>query len=315
MRALLLLGVAVAGVVAGWQLRGLAVDGGGTPEVATGLSQQQPLPEPILLPPTQKPVAVTAVSPAESFPTVETGLSLETLYAAMASADVPREGAIRGQLQEYISQRSAQLTSQQHWTELLGFYQRLVNLDPHVADYYYRLAEVQVQLQLYDQALYSLYFILQDAVMGAKARALEQRVNKRLQFSEGITVPLLKYGSHHVVEARLPSGGLRLLLDTGASITTLTPDAARRLNLSYDLNRSISLATAGGLVAAPIIEVSDFSVGAAQVKRLQVGILPLLGDDSFDGLLGMNFLQQFASSINQQDGVLHLQDKSEDLSG
>ena len=315
MRTLLLLGVAVAGVVAGWQLRGLAVDGGGTPEVATALSQNQPLPEPILRLPTQKAVAAAAVSPAESSPTVDTVLSLEALYAALANADASREGAILGQLQEYISQRTAQLTSQQRWTELLGFYQRLVNLDPHVAEYYFRLAEVQVQLQLYDQALYSLYFILQDRVMGAKAQALEQRINRRLQFSEGITVPLLKYGSHHVVEARLPSGGLRLLLDTGASITTLTPEAARRLNLSYDLNRSISLATAGGLVAAPIIEVSDFSVGAAQVKRLQVGILPLLGDDGFDGLLGMNFLQQFASSINQQDGVLHLLDKSEDLSG
>jgi clan AA aspartic protease (TIGR02281 family) len=311
----LLLGVAVAGVVAGWQLRGLAVDGGVTPEVATALSQKQPLPEPILRLPTQKAVAAAAVSPTESSPSVDTVPSLEALYAALASADVSREGAIRGQLQEYISQRTAQLTSQQRWTELLGFYQRLVNLDPHVAEYYFRLAEVQVQLQLYDQALYSLYFILQDRVMGAKAQALEQRINRRLQFSEGITVPLLKYGSHHVVEARLPSGGLRLLLDTGASITTLTPEAARRLNLSYDLNRSISLATAGGLVAAPIIEVSDFSVGAAQVKRLQVGILPLLGDDGFDGLLGMNFLQQFASSINQQDGILHLQDKSEDLSG
>ncbi len=311
----LLLGVAVAGVVAGWQLRGLAVDGGVTPEVATALLQKQPLPEPILRLPTQKAVAAAAVSPAESSPTVDTVPSLEALYAALASADVSREGAIRGQLQEYISQRTAQLTSQQRWTELLGFYQRLVNLDPHVAEYYFRLAEVQVQLQLYDQALYSLYFILQDRVMGAKAQALEQRINRRLQFSEGITVPLLKYGSHHVVEARLPSGGLRLLLDTGASITTLTPEAARRLNLSYDLNRSISLATAGGLVAAPIMEVSDFSVGAAQVKRLQVGILPLLGDDGFDGLLGMNFLQQFASSINQQDGILHLQDKSEDPSG
>ena len=313
MRALLLLGVAVAGVAVGWQLRGLAAGDGSTPKVDDGLSHQQPLPEPILLPLTQKPVAVTGANLTDP-PTMETVLSLETLYAALADADVSREGAIRRQLQEHISQRSAQLTSQQRWTELLGFYQRLVNLDPHVADYYYRLAEVQVQLQLYDQALYSLYFILQDAVMGAKAQALEQRINRRLQFSEGISVPLLKYGSHHVVEARLPSGRLRLLLDTGASITTLTPDAARRLNLSYDLNRSISLATAGGLVAAPIIEVSDFSVGAAQVERLQVGILPLLGDGGFDGLLGMNFLQQFASSINQQDGVLHLQDKSEDLS-
>ena len=81
------------------------------------------------------------------------------------------------------------------------------------------------------------------------------------------------------------------------------------LNLSFDSGRSISLATAGGLVSAPIIEVSGFSVGAAEVERLQVGILPLPGEGGFDGLLGMNFLQQFASSINQQDGVLHLQNK------
>ena len=308
-RPLLLLGVAVAGVVAGWQLRGLAGDGGGTPEVVAALSQKQPLPEPILRLPTPKALAAAEESPAELSPAPDTVLSLEALYAALASADVSREGAIRGQLQEYISQRTVQLSSQQRWAELLGFYQRLVNLDPHVAEYYYRLAEVQVQLQLYDQALYSLYFILQDSVMGAKAQALEQRINKLLQFTEGITVPLLKHGSHHVVEARLPSGVLRLLLDTGASITTLTPDAARRLNLSYDSGRSISLATAGGLVSAPIIEVSGFSVGAAEVERLQVGILPLPGEGGFDGLLGMNFLQQFSSSINQQDGVLHLQNK------
>ena len=122
-------------------------------------------------------------------------------------------------------------------------------------------------------------------------------------------MPLLKHGVHHVVEARLSSSELRLLLDTGASITTLTPDAARRLNLRYDSRRSISLATAGGLVSAPLIEVSGFMVGEAEVDCLQVGILPLVGADGFDGLLGMNFLQRFASSINQQDGVLYLQNK------
>ncbi len=81
-------------------------------------------------------------------------------------------------------------------------------------------------------------------------------------------MPLLKHGIHHVVEACLPSGALRLLLDTGAYITTLTPNASRRLNLSVDSDRSISLATAGGLVSAPIIEVSGFTVGAAKVERL-----------------------------------------------
>ena len=50
--------------------------------------------------------------------------------------------------------------------------QRLVILDPNTAEHHYQLAQVQTQLQLYDQALYSLYFILQDAVMGPKAQAL-----------------------------------------------------------------------------------------------------------------------------------------------
>ena len=39
-----------------------------------------------------------------------------------------------------------------------------------------------------------------------------------------------------------------------------------------------------------------------------VGIL-LSGSDA-DGLLGMNFLQQFASLIDQQEGVLRLGEKS-----
>ena len=56
-------------------------------------------------------------------------------------------------------------------------------------------------------------------------------------------------------------------------------------------------------------------VGGAAVDRLQVGILPLVGDNGFDGLLGMNFLQQFASSINQQDGLLHLQNKRQPAKG
>ena len=308
MRTLLLVVVAVAGVVAGWQLRGIASENI-TFAVPASASTDPSAAD-----------SLTTLAPAQSYPNKSTAAlapldSLEAFYDALVGLDSAGEAAVRAQLQGFIDKRAGQLTQQQRWPELLAFYQRLVNLDPHIAEYYYRLADVQVQLQLYDQALYSLYFILQDPVMGPKAQALEQRISQRLQFAEGITVPLFKNGAHHVVEARLLSGTLRLLVDTGASITTLTPAAARRLNLRYDLGRSISLATAGGLVSAPVIEVSDFMVGGAAVDRLQVGILPLVGDNGFDGLLGMNFLQQFASSINQQDGLLHLQNKRQPAKG
>lgn len=311
MRALLLVVFAVAGGVAGWQLRGLAADSAGAVAMPIASMQKQPRSAPVLSrQPPPEPAVLNSDKTIDSSPlALVAGDALEVLYEELAGADLTREESIRTQILQYVSEHRAQLIEQQRWTELLEFYQRLVSLDLHFSEHYYRLAEVQVRSQLFDQALYSLYFILQDSVMGARARALEESINERLRFTEGVTVPLLKHGIHHVVEARLPSGALRLLLDTGASITTLTPNAARRLNLSVDSDRSISLATAGGLVSAPIIEVSGFTVGAAKVERLQVGILPLVGNDGFDGLLGMNFLQQFASSINQQDGVLHLQNK------
>lgn len=235
---------------------------------------------------------------------------INALYEALYAADGEAEAAIKAQLYQLIRQYSSDLAAQERWSDLLALRQRLVVLDPNTAEHHYQLAEVQVQLRLYEQALYSLYFILQDAVMGSKAQALEQRIKTKLRFAQGITVPLAKEGVHHVVEASLRNGTVRLLLDTGASITTLTPSAARRLNISYDQSRSITVATAGGLVAAPLIEITEFAVGEAAVDRLQVGILPLSDLDRFDGLLGMNFLQQFASSIDQQQGLLHLDEKS-----
>ena len=123
-------------------------------------------------------------------------------------------------------------------------------------------------------------------------------------------MPLTVAGAHHVVKASLQNQDLRLLLDTGASITTLTPNAARRLNIDYAQSQSIKLATAGGLVVAPLIEVSGFAVGDVKVEQLQVAVLPLSGAGDFDGLLGMNFLRQFASSIDQQAGLLYLGEKS-----
>ena len=306
--------VAVIAALAGWHLNDIVK--GPLPKSTSGSASAEPVnttPAPAVVPtriadqtpnvtPRQSPV-ITAVAQSAME-------QINALYEALYAADGEAEAAIKAQLYQLIRQYSSDLAAQERWSDLLALRQRLVVLDPNTAEHHYQLAEVQVQLRLYEQALYSLYFILQDAVMGSKAQALEQRIKTKLRFAQGITVPLAKEGAHHVVEASLRNGTVRLLLDTGASITTLTPSAARRLNISYDQSRSITVATAGGLVAAPLIEIKEFAVGEAAVDRLQVGILPLPDLDKFDGLLGMNFLQQFASSIDQQQGLLHLDEKS-----
>ena len=306
--------VAVVAALAGWHLNDIVK--GSLPSSTRGSASAEPVnPTPATAAvPTRIADQTPNVTPRQSPVITAVAQSameqINALYEALYAADGEAEAAIKAQLYQLIRQYSSDLAAQERWSDLLALRQRLVILDPNTAEHHYQLAEVQVQLRLYEQALYSLYFILQDAVMGSKAQALEQRIKTKLRFAQGITVPLAKEGAHHIVEASLRSGTVRLLLDTGASITTLTPSAARRLNISYDQSHSITVATAGGLVAAPLIEVTEFAVGEAAVDRLQVGILPLPDLDKFDGLLGMNFLQQFASSIDQQQGLLHLDEKS-----
>lgn len=305
---LLIIAVALVAAVMGWQLndylRESPMQSAPGNTVAPGFVLQDP---PQTLPPSiQDEVMIPAVAQV----TRSALQQIEALYEALYIAENEDEAALKERLHALIALHSGDLATQQRWKELLALRQRLVVLDPNNAQYHYQLAELQSQLRLYDEALYSLYFILQDAVMGSKAQALERRIKTQLRLAQGVTVPLTVVGAHHVVDATIQNLDLRLLLDTGASITTLTPNAARRLNIDYAQSQSITLATAGGMVVAPLIEVSGFAVGEAAVERLQVGILPMSSTADFDGLLGMNFLRQFASSIDQQAGLLYLAEKN-----
>ena len=131
-----------------------------------------------------------------------------------------------------------------------------------------------------------------------------------MRFAQGITVPLIKEGPHHVVEATVKNAKVRLLLDTGASITTLTPTAAQRLDIRYDQAQSITLATAGGLVSAPLIDVRSLRLEMPVWNVCRWVFCRCRAVIPLTALLGMNFLQQFASSIDQQEGVLRLGEKS-----
>ena len=74
-----------------------------------------------------------------------------------------------------------------------------------------------------------------------------------------------------------------MLLDTGASATTISPDMAEALGLNLD--RQIPVATAGGVIRAGIGRVASVQVGGLVIKDLDVIVSPHLPI----GLLGQNF--------------------------
>lgn len=126
--------------------------------------------------------------------------------------------------------------------------------------------------------------------------------------SEVAGVPLIRNGQHFLVDVNpADAGSLRLLIDTGASMTMVTSAALQQRGLRYrETGRSQLFNTANGQVRAPIIILESLSVGDWYVQQLEVGILDLGGRSDIDGLLGMNFLSHFRFFIDQNESMLRL---------
>jgi clan AA aspartic protease (TIGR02281 family) len=199
---------------------------------------------------------------------------------------------------------------------LLEFYRHLTQLEPDHAEYFIGLAGAQLALGDMDAALRSLQLVAHDPAYAAQvAPMLAQLQHGSASGREAAAVPvevtgipLQRHGNHFLVEARPGRGhGLSLLIDTGASMTILTPAALQRRDIRYtDTGRSGVFNTANGRVRAPIYRIDTLSVDGWEVTRLDVGVLDLGDRTDIDGLLGMNFLQHFQFFIDQNHSLLRL---------
>ena len=106
------------------------------------------------------------------------------------------------------------------------------------------------------------------------------------------------------------------LLDTGASITVITPDLARRAGIevpSAGLQSRARMASEQE-VDVSVIRLKSIRIGMARVDNLGVALYELGGMDKVaqpplvvDGLLGADVLSRFTTTINPDAGRLTLQ--------
>ena len=223
---------------------------------------------------------------------------------------------IQKQIRNIVDNQTKLLQQGNNNIAILELYQHLTQLEPDYAPYFLRLAEAQLALNDKNGARRSLNLVVQDADVGPQANALLNKVilSDRQETEETISVetvdiPLLRIGDHFLVDALLnDTQQVRLLIDTGASMTILTPDFLERNNLSYlDTNKRRLFNTANGQVSAPIYIIESLSLGEWQVNQIEIGIMPLDNETTFNGLLGMNFLKHFQFFIDQNDANLRLQ--------
>lgn len=249
----------------------------------------------------------------------EISAAIDQLYEARGYAYRPAMlQRITARIRSMVAELAQTLQRNNDQSALLDLYQRLVQLEPDHAPWFMKLAAAQLALDDKAAARRSLLLVSQDPDVGAQAQVLLAELDlalARMQDTEPVEattgivgIPLHRSGNHYLVDARPARGrSIRLLIDTGASLTIVTPEVLEQRGIRYrDTGRIRVFNTANGTVRAPVYKLDSLSVGGWYVNDLEVGVLDLGGNRGMDGLLGMNFLNNFQFFIDQNEAVLRL---------
>ncbi|MFQ5444991.1 MAG: TIGR02281 family clan AA aspartic protease [Nitrospinales bacterium] len=119
-------------------------------------------------------------------------------------------------------------------------------------------------------------------------------------------IPVIKNGNHFIVNVLMnDSVTAHLLVDTGASMITISPAVAKKLGYHPDDDLpEIPASTAGGTVWSPLINLEKVKIGEAEEENIEAMINSQMG--SMDGLLGLSFLNSYNVIMDHENSRMIL---------
>ena len=237
--------------------------------------------------------------------------ALETLFdlKRLSQAEVSMED-IDELIKKVENEYAKQLKGNEQLGELLYLYEFITRNDPDNIAGFYKLAEIQHRLHHYYDALGSLNYVLFDPLWGKLAQDMTEKIQKSIELDDTIQVPLQRSGNHFIVTARINGiDGARLMIDTGASLCVLRPQAAQQFGLPTESDDQITLTMTASIFNTPRIEINSMSIGDVELLNVKAAIVEMPPGTDTDGLLGMNFLGEFNFFIDQTEEVLHLSER------
>lgn len=185
-------------------------------------------------------------------------------------------------------------------------FDRLLRLSPDDVSLHWRLALLGWQVDDRYSAHYHALIAVSDPHYKARAEQLLAHIDMQSQ-PDSIVVDLEHTPSGYIVAGLVNNKAVRLLVDTGASVTGLS----KRFIDSYpELNQGrkqpIVLSTAGGSYRTHLLEVEQLSIDSLSFSNQSVAVINGIDSTRFDGLLGLDVLGKFEFFIDQAESALYL---------
>ncbi|VAW85914.1 hypothetical protein MNBD_GAMMA16-1701 [hydrothermal vent metagenome] len=189
----------------------------------------------------------------------------------------------------------------------IKLYEFLIHQRAAHTSYYIELSALLIKASRLDAAIMQLNVVQHDPFVGDVAQQMLIEIERLKLLTLETPVALERKGNHFIVDAMLNDYELRLMIDTGASLTVLSNSVARALGLheSNALQRLL-VNTANGSTEALLYRLETMTIGEFNVSSIDIAVVANLEINGASGLLGMNFLQNFEFRIDQKNEQLFL---------
>jgi len=200
------------------------------------------------------------------------------------------------------------LTSVNNFSTLIEFLINRINVG-FLSDFYsFELAKIYLKLKKYTPSVEILEELQNNTTYKEEATEMLAFIQNKLEEQEEypVQIPLIKDGLHFLVKAYADGTPLLLMIDTGASITTIDSNKISHLQTQRS---DVLFHTAGGDIRETIFQADNFSIGLVSLENFKIAGTQFAGSGQ-DGLLGMNFLGKFKFKIDQKEAILFLGEKN-----
>lgn len=195
-----------------------------------------------------------------------------------------------------------------HW--LMQRLNDVIRLTPDNGELHLRLANMHWEAKDKELSQYHALMAANQQDTHTRAQALLLTINGDTAggatSGEEITLALQRYGNQFLVPLEIDGIAVRLLLDTGASISGLTVSFVERHYSLVRNTKPITLNTASGAVESYVFVVNNLRLASLDFPQHLLARLPMNTNAQFDGLLGVDILGRFEFVIDQDAAQLRL---------